>query len=56
VSKKSKKMKDAESANIPVVSEDYLDAIKSGGAALKISQHSIAPWGNNKVSITMIST
>ncbi|XP_031566693.1 poly [ADP-ribose] polymerase 1-like [Actinia tenebrosa] len=48
VNKQSKKMKDAESANIPVVSEECLDAVKSGGAVLKISQHSIAPWGNNK--------
>ena len=42
-------MKDAEKADVPVVSEDYLNAVKGGGALLMISQHSIASWGN-KVS------
>ena len=46
---KSKKMMDAEKFDVPVVSEDYLDAVKTGNARLMISQHSIAPWGKNKV-------
>ena len=48
--KSSKKIKDAEKADVPVVSEDYLDAVKKGGARLMISQHSIVAWGN-KVSL-----
>lgn len=50
IDKKSKKMKDAEKFDVPVVSEDYLEAVKKGGAKLMISQHSIASWGNNKVA------
>ena len=49
VDKKSKKMRDAEKFDVPVVSEDYLEAVKKGGAKLMISQHSIASWGNKKV-------
>ena len=49
VDKKSKKMKDAEKFDIPVVSEDYLEAVKKGGARLMISQHSITSWGSKKV-------
>lgn len=49
VDKKSKKMRDAEKFDVPVVSEDYLEAVKKGGARLMITQHSIASWGNNKV-------
>lgn len=49
VDKKSKKMQDAEKFGVPVVSEDYLEAVKKGGARLMITQHSIASWGNNKV-------
>ncbi|KAK3745682.1 hypothetical protein QZH41_019013, partial [Actinostola sp. cb2023] len=48
VDKKSKKMKDAESLDVPVVSEDFLEAVKDGGAALKLPQHSIVSWGKNK--------
>lgn len=48
VDKKSKKMKDAEKYNVPVVSEKYLDAVKKGGAKLMITQHSIVPWGDKK--------
>ena len=48
--KSSKKIKNAEKADVPVVSEDYLDAVKKGGAMLMISQHSIVTWGN-KVSV-----
>lgn len=49
VDKKSKKMRDAEKFDVPVVSEDYLEAVKKGGAKLMISQHSIASWGDKKV-------
>jgi len=49
IDKKSKKMRDAEKFDVPVVSEDYLEAVKKGGAKLMISQHSIASWGNAKV-------
>ena len=49
IDKKSKKMTDAEKFDVPVVSEDYLDVVKKGGARLMISQHSIASWGNTKV-------
>ena len=51
IDKRSKKMRDAEKFDIPVVSEDYLEAVKKGGARLMISQHSIASWGSKKVSI-----
>lgn len=43
-------MKDAETFDVPVVSEDYLEAVKKGGARLMIKQHSIVPWGSKKVS------
>ncbi|XP_067018725.1 poly [ADP-ribose] polymerase 1-like [Acropora muricata] len=48
VDKKSKKMQDAERFDVPVVSEDYLEAVRKGGARSMITQHSIASWGNNK--------
>jgi len=48
IDKKSKKVRDAEKFDVPVVSEDYLEAVKKGGAKLMIAQHSIASWGNKK--------
>ena len=42
-------MQDAERFDVPVVSEDYLEAVEKGGARSMITQHSIASWGNNKV-------
>ncbi|KAM7430085.1 Poly [ADP-ribose] polymerase 1 [Porites harrisoni] len=48
VDKKSKKMRDAEKFDVPVVNEGYLDAVKKGGAILMISQHSISSWGSKK--------
>ena len=42
-------MKDAETFGIPVVSEDYLEAVEKGRARLMITQHSIVPWGSTKV-------
>lgn len=51
VDKKSKKMCDAEKSNVPVVSEDYLEAVKKGGARLMIMQHSIVSWGKKDASV-----
>ena len=51
IDKKSKKMRDAEKFDVPVVSEDYLEAVKKGGAMLMITQHSIASWGSKKVCV-----
>ena len=48
IDKKSKKMRDAEKYDVPVVSEDYLEAVKKGGAKLMITQHSIVSWGLSK--------
>ncbi|XP_030854208.1 poly [ADP-ribose] polymerase 1 [Strongylocentrotus purpuratus] len=47
VKKMNKKMKEAESNDVHVVSEDFLDAVKNGGAALMITQHSISTWGSD---------
>lgn len=54
VDKKSKKMRDAEKFDVPVVNEDYLDAVKKGGAKLMITQHSIVTWGSKKVCCLFI--
>ena len=40
-------MQSVEKNNIPVVTEDYVDAIKKGGAKLMLTQYSIAPWGGD---------
>ncbi|XP_070578606.1 poly [ADP-ribose] polymerase 1-like [Ptychodera flava] len=45
VKKMAKKMKDAQSADVHIVSEDFLESVKKGGAALMITKHSIASWG-----------
>lgn len=45
MTKKSKKMQDAEKANVPVVSEDYLEVIQAEEALAAISKHSLVPWG-----------
>lgn len=47
VAKKSKGIKDAEKANIQVVDEGFLDAVKKGGAVLLIQSHSMVPWGSD---------
>ncbi|XP_063958511.1 poly [ADP-ribose] polymerase 1-like [Lytechinus pictus] len=47
VKKMNKKMKEAKSNDVHVVSEDFLDAVKNGGAALMITQHSICNWGSD---------
>jgi len=48
VLKSSGKMTKAESLEIPVVAEEYLDAIKNGGAQTMLTQFAIAPWGGEK--------
>lgn len=45
VAKKSKGIKDAEKANIQVVDEGFLDAVKKGGAVLLIQSHNMVSWG-----------
>lgn len=44
---KSKPIKEAEKHDIQVVSEDFLEAVKGGGAALLITQHKISDWGSD---------
>lgn len=44
VMKAGKKMQNVENNNIPVVTEDYLEAVKKGGAQLLLTQYAIAPW------------
>ena len=47
VAKKSKVISDAEKADVHVIDEGFLEAVKRGGAALLISSHSIASWGSD---------
>lgn len=47
VAKKSKVIKEAEKADVHVVDEDFLTKVEKGGAALLITQHSIASWGSD---------
>lgn len=55
VAKKSKGIKDAEKANIQVVDEGFLDAVKKGGAVLLIQSHSMVPWGSDPSSRISLS-
>ncbi|XP_077994827.1 poly [ADP-ribose] polymerase 1-like [Glandiceps talaboti] len=50
VKKMAKKMKDAKAADVHIVSEDFLENVKKGGAALMINKHSIATWGGDPSS------
>ena len=36
-----------EKYEIPVVTEEYLDALTKGGAKKILTQYAIAPWGGN---------
>ena len=45
VAKNSKKIQNAEKANVPVVSEDYLDAVETVEALAAISKHNLVSWG-----------
>ncbi|KAL4239025.1 Poly [ADP-ribose] polymerase 1 [Mactra antiquata] len=47
VEKMSKSMKEAKTADVHVVDEDFLNKVEKGGAALLIIQHSIAGWGSD---------
>lgn len=48
--KDSKKIKEAKKANVPVVSADYLEAVKTEGSLAALSKHSLVSWGLKKVS------
>ncbi|XP_006812383.1 poly [ADP-ribose] polymerase 1-like [Saccoglossus kowalevskii] len=50
VNNMSKKIKEAKAAGVHVVSEDFLNTVKKGGAALMIQQSSIANWGTDPVT------
>ncbi|KAK3578700.1 hypothetical protein CHS0354_008557 [Potamilus streckersoni] len=50
VEKKSKNIKEAEKNDVHVVAEDFLEDVKKGGAALMITQHSIASWGGDPIT------
>lgn len=47
VLKSGKKMQTVEANDIPVVAEEYIDAVTKGGAELLLTQYAIAPWGGN---------
>ncbi|XP_013395651.1 poly [ADP-ribose] polymerase 1 [Lingula anatina] len=47
VQKNSKKIQEAKSADVHVVSEDFLEAAKKGGAVLMIKEKSICDWGSD---------
>ncbi|KAI0222771.1 Poly [ADP-ribose] polymerase 1 [Lamellibrachia satsuma] len=46
VEKNSKLMKEAKDSDIQVVDVGFVEAVKKGGAALLIKQHSICSWGS----------
>ena len=48
VAKNSKKIQEAEKANVPVVSEDYLEAVETEEALAAISKHNLVSWGAKK--------
>ncbi|XP_013411414.1 poly [ADP-ribose] polymerase 1-like [Lingula anatina] len=50
VQKNSKKIQEAKSADVHVVSEDFLEAAKKGGAVLMIKEKSICDWGSDPAS------
>ncbi|KAK8763975.1 hypothetical protein V5799_033404 [Amblyomma americanum] len=47
VKKKSKRVKEAETFNVHVVSENFLDSLASGGPAAAVDQFKLAPWGGD---------
>ncbi|XP_048732716.1 poly [ADP-ribose] polymerase 1-like [Ostrea edulis] len=55
VTKMSKGVKDAQNANVQVIDEGFLDAVKKGGAVLLIQSHSIVSWGSDPSSRISIS-
>eukprot|EP00118_Oscarella_pearsei_P026283 m.309715 g.309715 ORF g.309715 m.309715 type:complete len:959 (+) comp47446_c0_seq1:38-2914(+) len=48
VEKESKKIRDAEEADVPIVSVDFLEDAARGGALLKIPQYNLVSWGLNR--------
>ena len=46
VEKNSKLIKAAKDSDIQVVDVGFVEAVKKGGAALLIKQHSICSWGS----------
>jgi poly [ADP-ribose] polymerase len=48
VAKNSKKIQEAEKANVPVVSEDYLEAVETEPALAAILKHNLVSWGKKK--------
>ncbi|XP_052769011.1 poly [ADP-ribose] polymerase 1-like [Mya arenaria] len=58
VDKKSKSIKEAESMDVHVVDETFLEKVTKGGAALLITQHSIATWGSDpekRIALTAVT-
>jgi hypothetical protein len=47
VAKMSKSIKEAKTADVQVIDEGFLDAVKKGGAVLLIQSHSISSWGSD---------
>ncbi|KAG1667338.1 Poly [ADP-ribose] polymerase 1 [Nymphon striatum] len=45
--KYSRKIQDAEEHEVHVVTEDFLDCVNKGGAAIMVSQCSISTWGSD---------
>lgn len=41
-------MQDAEKANIPVISEDFLEAIETEPPLAAISKHNLVSWGTKQ--------
>ena len=50
--KMSKKMREVEECDVPVVKEEFLEAAAGGGALLKIPPHTISSWGAPRHSLT----
>ena len=50
----SRQIKEAEKAEVHVVDEGFLTAVAKGGAALLITQHSIASWGSDVSDVQYI--
>jgi poly [ADP-ribose] polymerase len=54
-SKSSKLMKEAQTADIHVVSEDFLTAAEKGGAVLLVQTHSLCSWGSDVSFVSSIA-
>ena len=48
----SKKMKEVEECEVPVVGEGFLEDAGTGGALLKIPAHTISTWAASRTSLT----